>query len=194
MVACADSRFHTSAIDRAADDELFVIRNMGNQVDSTAGSVEYGVRHLQTPVLLVVGHVGCGAVKAAMGDYDPMPFVLRRELDSLHLSIFRTRATGTFAQRWLTNVVGNVHQQVRFALAEYGDLIAAGQLFVVGAVYDFRDDLGKGAGRLHILNLNGERAPERLARLPVLSEAHRRWAALRQRSDGGAGGPAKPSP
>lgn len=169
VIGCADSRFHIQALDSDPDDELFVIRNIGNNVRANAGSIDYGIRHLHTPVLLIVGHVGCGAVKAAMGDYDAEPAVIQRELDGLHLSLMRTAAVGTFAQRWLANVFGNVHQQVRYTLADYRRLVASGALYLVGAVYDFRNELGKGYGRLHIVNVNGERDRAKLAKMPLLA-------------------------
>lgn len=169
VIGCSDSRVHIQALDSNPDDELFVIRNIGNNVRANAGSIDYGIRHLHTPVLLIVGHVGCGAVKAAMGDYDAEPAVIQRELDGLHLSLMRTAAVGTFAQRWLANVFGNVHQQVRYALADYRRLVASGALYIVGAVYDFRNELGKGYGRLHIVNINGERDRSKLAKTPLLA-------------------------
>lgn len=184
VVACSDSRFHMHVLDRTPDDDIFVIRNIGNNVDATSGSVEYGLRHLHTPMLLIVGHVRCGAVKAAMGDYASVGSVVRRELDSLHLSIFRTGAGGTFAQRWLANVIGNVHQQVQYALSEYADLVSAGTLYVVGAVYDFRNDLGRGMGRLHLINLNGEKNGARIHASRLVTAAKRVWKELRTANPG----------
>lgn len=175
VVACADSRFHTDAIDRMPDDDLFVVRNIGNQIDSTPGSVEYAIRHLHTPLLLVIGHVRCGAVKAAMSDYGNESAPIRRELDGLHLSIFRTRAQGSFAEKWLANVVGNVHEQIRDAMNEYKEDVRSGRLFAVGAVYDFRNDLGQGPGKLVLVNVNGETDPKRIAALPLLRTARRAY-------------------
>lgn len=156
VLACADSRFHLQDIDTVPDGDVFEVRNIGNQIDSGGGSIEYAIEHLHTPLLLIVGHVGCGAVRAAMMDYGEEPPAIRRELDGLHLSIRRGAARGSFDQQWLANVQANVHQQVTDALHEYHDKIQRGRLFVVGAVYDFRDDLGRGRGRLHIINVNGE--------------------------------------
>ena len=163
VVACSDSRFHTNSIDRIPDDDLYMVRNIGNQIDSALGSVEYGVHHLHTPLLFIIGHVGCGAVKAAMSDYSAIEPGIRRELDGLHLAVYRTAAKGSFPEQWLTNVIGNVHQQVKYAMLEYADDIRAGRLTVLGAVYDFRDDLKQGAGRLVVVSLNGESDPKKLA-------------------------------
>ncbi len=68
VVTCADSRVQNPAWDASAEDDDFTIRDIGNQLENVAGSVEYGVEHLNTPLLLVVGHTGCDAVKAAMED------------------------------------------------------------------------------------------------------------------------------
>lgn len=162
VVACSDSRFHTDSIDRVPDDDLYMVRNIGNQIDSALGSVEYGVHHLHTRVLLIIGHVGCGAVKAAMSDYSSIEPGIRRELDGLHLAVDRMAAQGTFQERWLTNVIGNVHQQVKYAMLEYAEDLRAGRLSVLGAVYDFRDDLKHGSGRLVIVNYNGESDPKKI--------------------------------
>src|SRR5213078_26009 len=47
--------------------ELFVVRVAGNVFSSEiAGSLQYAGSHLQTPLFVVLGHEGCGAVKAAL--------------------------------------------------------------------------------------------------------------------------------
>jgi carbonic anhydrase len=181
VVACADSRFHLQAIDHAPDGDIFEIRNIGNQIDASEGSVEYGIHHLHTPLLLIIGHVECGAIKAALGDYGEEPPAIRRELDGLHLSLRRAALEGSrqsFEAKWLAGVVANVHQQVADALHEYAAAVRAGELYVVGAVYDFRDDLGKGKGRLHIIDINGEVNPERIESAKLLKDAKQHAASL----------------
>jgi carbonic anhydrase len=170
VVACSDSRFHDEAIDHEPDGDLFVIRNIGNQVDSAAGSVEYGIEHLRTPLLLVVGHVGCGAVKAALGDYGGERAPIRKELDGLHLSLrgIQEKKSGAFEEQWLAGVVANVHQQVADALREYEEQVKKGELFVVGSVYDFRGDFGLKRGTLHVINLNGEQDVAKIYASPLL--------------------------
>jgi len=66
IVTCSDSRLPVERIfDRGVGD-LFVVRVAGNVAgDSETGTVEYGVGHLHTRVLLVMGHTKCGAVAAA---------------------------------------------------------------------------------------------------------------------------------
>lgn len=67
VVGCSDSRVPIELLLDHGLGQLFVIRTAGHVVGrSTLGSVEYGVSELKTPLLMVVGHQRCGAIKAAM--------------------------------------------------------------------------------------------------------------------------------
>jgi carbonic anhydrase len=173
VVACADSRFQSRDIESAPEGDLFEVRNIGNQIDTAPGSVEYGVRHLHTPVLLVVGHVGCGAVKAALLGYGSEHLEVRRELDGLHNSL-RGVPDGPLETRWPAGVRANVYTQVDYALAEYAPEVKSGALTIVGALYDFRDELKGGEGKLHIIDVNGERDAKKIAELPLVKAASAR--------------------
>lgn len=66
ILTCADSRVPPEHIFHAGLGELFVIRNAGNLMGYySLGSVEYAVQHLNAPLVVVMGHTGCGAVHAA---------------------------------------------------------------------------------------------------------------------------------
>ncbi len=156
VVACCDSRVQTAAYESDPDDRVFVIRDIGNQIATCEGSVTYGVHHLHTPVLLIVGHVRCGAVQAAMGDYSKEPASVRRELRTL---------TAKKGGDWLEEVKNNVGHQVKVALAMFGEDVKAGRLTVIGALYDFADDLKQGNGKLVLLSINGDRDPAKLKAL-----------------------------
>ena len=160
VVTCADSRVHTSAFDATPENDDFMIRNIGNQIENGLGSVEYGVDHLETPVLMIMGHTGCGAVKAALGDISTQSEPVRKELEKLHISKPKGDAKSDAA--WTEAVVENVHSQVAFALTHFGTRVSEGKLTVVGAVYDFRNDLGKGSGKITIVDVNGNGEPARM--------------------------------
>ncbi|MBS3068896.1 carbonic anhydrase [Candidatus Micrarchaeota archaeon] len=65
IISCSDSRVVPEYIFDADMGEIFIIRTAGNIVGRVSlGSVEYGCAHLHTPILVVLGHEGCGAVKA----------------------------------------------------------------------------------------------------------------------------------
>ena len=160
VITCADSRVHTTAWDVTPENDDFVVRNIGNQVENAEGSIEYGIEHLRTPLLLVIGHTGCGAVKAAMGDMSKLSAPIQKELEHIHLP--KPGAGKTPEAAWAEAVIANVNNQVETALKHFGKDVQAGQLTVVGAVFDFRNDLLQGAGKLSIVNVNGNSEPERM--------------------------------
>ena len=66
IVSCSDSRVTPSLIFNVGLGEIFDIRIAGNVVDDDAlGSIEYGVDHLHSPLLVIMGHESCGAVTTA---------------------------------------------------------------------------------------------------------------------------------
>lgn len=85
VVSCSDSRVSPSVITEAPLGEMFVHRNIANQVDiedeSFAASLYYALKHLKVKKIIIKGHTDCGGVKAAWYENDD------EEL-----------------QRWITNV------------------------------------------------------------------------------------------
>ena len=109
---------------------------------------------------MIVGHTGCGAVKAALGDSSKLGAPIREELKPLVLP--KPAAGATEERAWTDAVVANVNQQVLFAVQHFGGPIREGRLTVIGSVYDLKGELGSGAGKLHIVNVNGNSEPERM--------------------------------
>ncbi len=65
VLTCSDSRVPAEYIFDAGVMDLFVVRVAGNVVKTDeAGAIEYGLTHVRTPVLVVLGHTQCGAVTA----------------------------------------------------------------------------------------------------------------------------------
>jgi carbonic anhydrase len=168
VIGCSDSRFQSDSLDATPENDLFIIRNIGNQFSSNMGSVEYGVRHLNTPLLIIVGHSRCGAIKAALSDYSEEGPHIINELDSLSLAIRKTSLSGTEEAKWLAAVIGNVHQQAYYAQKEFKGDVESGKLTIVGVVYDLANDLNNGYGRLKVVNLNGETNPEKIMQFPLM--------------------------
>jgi carbonic anhydrase len=160
VIACSDSRVQTPAFDATPENDDFMIRNIGNQIGNSEGSVEYGVEHLGTPVLLVLGHTGCGAIKAAMGDTSGLSAAVRGEVEKLKPQ--KPKAGANAEAAWAEAVVKNVNDQVAFALTKFGGRVQAGKLTVIGAVYDFRNDMTQGIGKVNIVNVNGNNEPQRM--------------------------------
>ena len=74
VVACADSRVAPEILFDTGLGDIFVVRVAGNVVDSAGvvvtGSIEYAVAELNVPLIMVLGHSNCGAVKAAIQQID----------------------------------------------------------------------------------------------------------------------------
>ena len=67
ILGCSDSRVPPELVFDAGFGELFVVRVAGNVLGpSILGTVQYAASHLQTPLFVVLGHEGCGAVSAAI--------------------------------------------------------------------------------------------------------------------------------
>jgi carbonic anhydrase len=67
ILGCSDSRVPPELIFDAGFGELFMVRVAGNVVlPAVAGSLQYAGVHLATPLFVVLGHDGCGAVEAAL--------------------------------------------------------------------------------------------------------------------------------
>jgi carbonic anhydrase len=68
VLTCSDSRVAPEVLFDQGLGDIFVIRVAGNIAGpSEQGSIEYAVEHLNVPLLVVLGHTKCGAVKAACG-------------------------------------------------------------------------------------------------------------------------------
>ena len=67
ILGCSDSRVPPELVFDAGFGELFIIRLAGNVVSpEVLGTLQYAGVHLRTPLFVVLGHEGCGAVHAAM--------------------------------------------------------------------------------------------------------------------------------
>lgn len=67
VLSCSDSRVPPEYIFDQGFGDIFVVRVAGNVVDAvTLGSIEYAVEHLNSPLIIVMGHDKCGAVSAAV--------------------------------------------------------------------------------------------------------------------------------
>ncbi len=67
VLGCSDSRVPPEHVFDQELGDLFVVRVAGNVVDTDEiASIEYAVAHLGTPLIIVLGHQSCGAVKATI--------------------------------------------------------------------------------------------------------------------------------
>jgi carbonic anhydrase len=67
VVSCSDSRVPPEILFDQGIGDVFVVRTAGEVMDNaTIGTIEYAVEHLHVPLIVVLGHDDCGAVKAAI--------------------------------------------------------------------------------------------------------------------------------
>ena len=141
-VSCSDSRVPPELLFGRGLGELFIIRNAGNTVDTVAmGSIEYAVAELGVPLVVVMGHESCGAVKAAMAVVEKnarFPGAIGNMIEPIIPAVLQSRGrTGDP----VTNAVKENVRRVVGVLRKESDPImlapqAAGKLRVVGAYYE----------------------------------------------------------
>ena len=159
VVTCSDASVQVQAWDATPDNDDFTIRNIGNQITTSLGSIQYGVERLETPVLLILGHTDCDAIRDAVGSAR-VPEHVRAELKTLLGDGSEARHTSNAAIA--KAAIANVHRQVQIALEKFGQRIVTDKLTVVGAIYDIHDELANGVSNISIVNVNGNADPRRL--------------------------------
>lgn len=133
VLSCADSRVPVELIFDQTIGQIFVTRVAGNIVTpEIIASLEYGVAVLGTEVLLVLGHVGCGAVKAAMKS-DTVP----GQISTLYLGLRHAveKSDGNFDRAIEINAKIQA-ELLRTSSTVIRDAIKAGKLRVDSAVYN----------------------------------------------------------
>jgi carbonic anhydrase len=139
VLTCADSRVPPEYIFNEGLGALFVVRVAGGVADPvTVGSIEYGLEHLHAPLLVVLGHTRCGAVKAAMET--PAHGSPGANLESI-LSRIRPGIPKGAGHKdpWTAAVYGSVEQTMEdlFRISRIiPELNHGGEIGVIGAVYD----------------------------------------------------------
>lgn len=140
VLACSDSRVSPEILFDKSLGDLFVVRSAGNVADAIGvGSIEYAVEHLGSSVLVVLGHTGCGAVKAACsGDKMPTPD-LQAIMDKIEPAVKRAKRYAATKEVENAAIRENVHQSANAVIASSEVLqhfMQAGKLTVFEAVYD----------------------------------------------------------
>lgn len=146
IVGCADSRVPPELLFDQGVGDLFIVRVAGNVVGGAGalvkGSIEYGVAELGVPLVMVLGHSDCGAVKAAikhMDDRDALPGAIGELVNRLRPAV--AKAKGMPGDRLDNAIRANVMIGVE-TLQNLQPIMAPavkrGRVKVVGAVYDLR--------------------------------------------------------
>lgn len=147
VLTCSDSRLPVELIMDTGIMDLFVVRVAGNVADGDEiGTMEYGVTAVRTSLVVVLGHTGCGAVKAVLQSRQGQALDLSPNLKALVENITPAvdRVLGTPDHKAAPNMLRaaveeNVWQSVHDMLANspiIRKLLQEGKIKVVGAVYN----------------------------------------------------------
>lgn len=171
IIACSDSRVPVEILFDQGIGDLFVIKVAGNVADTDEiGSAEYGVDHLGTPVLMVLGHSHCGAVTAVVSGAEvhgcipqlvdnivPVAEAMKHHHPDMDKETLITQTT-------LANVWTGIETILTKSPA-IAARAAQGKVMVVGGIYDIL------TGKVEILGEHPNQAAL-LAACPKAADAH----------------------
>ncbi|MBM4311528.1 MAG: carbonic anhydrase [Deltaproteobacteria bacterium] len=140
VLACSDSRVPVEYLFDMGIGDLFVVRVAGNVIGmQEAASLEYAVEHMHVPLLLVLGHTGCGAVDAALSGCR-VGGAIGSLMKKIAPAVDRAQSRGISGPDLLRAAcVENVHQAISDLLSLSPAVRAAadsGTVTVAGALYD----------------------------------------------------------
>jgi carbonic anhydrase len=144
VFGCSDSRVAAEIIFDQGLGDMFVVRTAGHVADSAVlGSIEYAVTVLDVPLIVVLGHDSCGAVKAtlsALEDGEVPGGYVRDIVERVTPSILLGRHAGlTRVDEFETRHVNETVVQLRVRSAPVAQRIIEGRLAIAGLTYHLAD-------------------------------------------------------
>jgi len=152
ILGCSDSRVPPEMVFDAGLGDLFIVRVAGNVLGpSIHGTLQYAAEHLRTPLFVVMGHEGCGAVKAAVASKfhgaaqrDRISILLQNIIPALDHVDPALPPDALLSAAVLASV--RYTMQALQTSDEGQALIDAGRVKLVGAIYDLQ------SGRVRFLD------------------------------------------
>ena len=144
IVACADSRVPPELIFGGHGvGELFIARDAGNLVDvGTLGTIEYGAAVLGSPLIVILAHTACGAVKAAcdiVTKNATYPGVIGRMIEPIVPAALAVRNDpGDFANNSAKESAKRTAANLPTVSKIVSDLVGADKVKIVAAIYDLQ--------------------------------------------------------
>lgn len=147
VLSCSDSRVPSELIFDAALGDLFIVRVAGNIIaPSLIGSIEFATQNFDTPLCLVMGHTGCGAIAATLNcietDTRPASDNIRDIVVDIFPAVRETLENAPELERQET-LLRSTRRNVELSMQRLlhrskllRDAIDAGVFKVAGAVYD----------------------------------------------------------
>jgi carbonic anhydrase len=141
ILRCADSRVPPEIIFDQGLGDLLTVRVAGNIVDNASlGSLEYAVQHLGVPLVVVLGHCGCGAVQATMAggqSQGQIATLVAAIQPAVEQSKTGPGETLDLALAHAVRInVAMVVRQLRTAALILAPLVEEGKIKILGAHYD----------------------------------------------------------
>lgn len=147
ILTCSDSRVVPEYIFDAGLGDIFVCRSAGNAVNEhTLGSIELAVKLTACPLLLVLGHTGCAAVRTAVSTYPAHVAEESRNISAVIDSIKQSISSAGVSSKYgdaknpeelaIFNNVSNACRAVKEESPIIKKLTNAHEFMVVGAIYD----------------------------------------------------------
>ena len=156
LFGCSDSRLAAEMIFDVGLGDLFVVRNAGQVIaDTILGSLEFAVEILQVPLILVLGHDECGAVRSTMDAAEGNLMVEGEYIHNLVNRIMPTIQRGLAAgERSIDDLTTRHINDTIEELMDRSQLISnavkTGKLAVVGANYKLE------LGEVHLVVSHGQ--------------------------------------
>ncbi len=160
IVCCADSRVAPEILFDVGVGDIFVVRVAGNVIDGAGatvkGSIEYAVAELNVPLILVLGHSGCGAVKSAIqhiDNRDSLPGAISGLVELIKPAVVTSKGLpGDPLENAIRQNVQTGIEKLRSLEPIVGPRVKDGKLHVVGGVYDLS------TGSVALINNKKQRA------------------------------------
>ena len=141
LFGCADSRLSAEIIFDVGLGDFFVVRNAGQVIGETIlGSLEYAVEVLGVPIILVLGHDECGAIRATIddvqGNMNANGAFIHKLVDQIRPTVLEANAQGKHEIDEVTELhVQDTINEMLTSSKLIADAVKAGKLAVVGANY-----------------------------------------------------------
>lgn len=145
ILTCSDSRVPTETVFDCGLGDLYVLRVAGNCLsDILLAGIEYAVQFFSTPLCVVLGHTGCGAIQAT---YDQLADETLSSPSSNIRTLLNSIASGDSLPKTPTDLSwANIHRNVERIQNESQIIqtrVKENRLKIVGAMYDLS------AGKVH---------------------------------------------
>ena len=159
VITCSDSRMPLALYGDLKDmmGNVFVGKDIGNTSSDSDAVIDYAIQHLEIPVVVILGHTDCGAVKAATGNFDNETEAIKKRLSTI-------KNTFTDIDDHIKCVEDNVNDSVEKITKQYAQQINSDILCVVGCVCDTSGAYNENqCSATYIININGQKDKQTLA-------------------------------